>query len=282
MKNYVFAVVVLILTYGCGSDDSDSPQGASTTEIEGAWEVIETDTNINSIIIIQDTSFSFNSQLSGESYEGEIHGSMVDNTYRLNVRVTQTSDSQYLGQTSLCIYTVNSDASQSTLACNPPGHSEYPTDYVPTNLTRVFDLTKLSSEEVTSARLIGNWSTNCSDIGGNKTILNFINATDLIISSENYLNNDCTGDITGSTDSDLYTYSIGNAVIATDNEAGASLMAYELDFIIQDQPFFYGIAYIDDSGILYLGETTPLGQNGSSPALRPNVINLLSPSTKLP
>jgi len=277
MKNFVFAVAVLILTYGCGSDDS--PQGASTIGIEGTWDVIETDTNVDSIIIIQGTSFSFDSQLTGESYEGEIHGSTVGNTRRLNVRVTQTSEPQFIGLTSLCIYTVNSNATQSTLACNPPGHSEYPTDYVSTNLTRVFELTKRSSV-VTPARLIGTWTSNCTV--GIEAIVEILNTTDQSMTVTEYTNGDCTGAIIQSVELSG-TYEIGNAVTVTDSGAGTNLTAYEYDFM-QTLPIpttIYNIVYIDDNGVLYLGDTTQ-ELDGSSPALRPNVIFLGIPYEKTP
>ena len=271
MKKSVLAAVILILISGCGgSEDSVAPSSQSTSELNGLWDAVEIDTNSNSVIVIKGSDFSFDSQFGFESYQGQVQTTIVGNIHKLNVKVTQTSEPQFMGKTSLCIYNLNSEATQSTLACNPPGHGAYPTDYVATNLTRVFTLTKRSSV-VTPARLLGNWTSECS--AGNIVLFNFISNVQLSLTVQGYANSDCSGGII----LDQFvsgTYSIGNAIAVTDN-SGASLTAYEFDIVNFQSPSttVYNIAYIDDYGDFYYGMMTQT-LDGSTPELRPNVILL--------
>ena len=272
---YAVVIFIIIFGFGCSGGDNSPTVSDNPTELQGTWDAIERDTNVDSVFVFNGQEASFDSQLTGESYSGTVSINTGTNPKRLDIHVEQSSETIFIGKNSLCIYSMDDAKTGITLACNAPGYGSYPIGFAATNLTRLFDLTK-RTKVVTPTRLKGMWATDC--MVGIRVFFDFTNSSQVDFSEEQFSDTSCSGSSIQLHSFKSY-YSVGDTATATDANSTSSYTAYSMDLenyeadgiSVSPTVFAYDIAYIDDNGVLYFGDTSK-GLDGKTPNTRPNVI----------
>jgi hypothetical protein len=280
-------VFTLILFIGCNGSD-DSPQTSTSTELEGTWYGEERDTNVTTIIEMNGGSFSYASdpQLSTESYSGSFTITDSGNPGKMALRITSASEPAAVGETGLCLYSIDGAEENIVLACNGPGNPNYPAGFTPTNETRVWDFSKQPA--TTSAiNLIGTWESACLSDGTLAAVdeWEFMINGDVTRTLHAYADITCSGTPVNVTFTG--TYSIGASLTTP-----GGYTAYELDALLESnsndsttgtvpapntQSYLYTIAHIDDSGTLFFGESIDQPGGSSSQDTRPDSIDFNNP-----
>jgi hypothetical protein len=275
-------VFTLFLFIGCNSSD-DSPQTSTSTELEGTWQGEERDTNVTTVIEMNGDSFSYISdpQLSMESYNGTFTITDHGNPRKMTMSVTNAADPLFVGETSLCLYSIDTAKENIVLACNGPGNTNYPAGFTPTNETRVWDFGK-QTNNTSAIDLLGTWSGDCLASGGQSAsdVITFMSNGNVIRQLNYYPNTTCSGSslapiLEG-------TYSIGGSLTTT-----GGYTAFELDAFFDtadgvalpsnERIDMYMIFYIDNAGTLFFGKSVDQPGGSSDPANRPNTIEFLLP-----
>lgn len=278
-------VFTLTAIVGCGGNDSSPVAGA--TELEGTWYGEERDTNVPTVVVMKGNTFTYNSdpQYYNESYSGTFSISGTGNPSKLTFHVTQASEPLAVGQSSYCLYNIDTAQDNLELACNGPGNPNYPAAFTATNETRVWDFSSLSSTvpvPVPGLNLTGTWSSNCISDSTQSIVdvIDFTSNGNATRTFNIYNNTACSG--TATVNYFDGTYSLGAGVTSDGGFA-----AYQLDAFMDsangitlppDQQFdVYTIAHIDNTGRLFLGESVDQPGGSSTPSTRPNALDFTTP-----
>jgi uncharacterized protein (TIGR03067 family) len=124
---------------GCKNNDNPA-SAAATTELEGTWSGhIKDEPGISVGIKVQGNAITY-------TYEGmEMYRAhfTLDNSvtpHRLDAVITSSSQTQYVGRSSVGIYQLANDTLQ--IAGNEPGMTERPTSFTPSGDIMVMILTR--------------------------------------------------------------------------------------------------------------------------------------------
>jgi hypothetical protein len=290
MLLFLVSLQLLISCGGGGGSGSDMTGSSGTTELEGKWYGEERDTNVPTVIVMKGDTFTYKSdpQYNTESYSGTFS---ITAAGKMEMHVENASEPAAAGKTGFCLYSLDNASVNVTLACNAPGNTSYPTAFTATNETRVWDFGK-QANTLSAIDLAGTWISEC--IGDSSTSTGFTDTWQFTTNGSVTRILGVYGDVTCSGTPITVTY-IGSYSIGTGVTTKGGYSAYELDAVLdQDTPGsttggtggttppsspinFYTIVYIDDSGLLYLGDSVDFPGGSTSQSTRPDTLLLTIP-----
>lgn len=133
MRRFV-PILILIGSFLAGScgDNTDGPS------LSGAWIGNEIGGDEGEWTFVFDANVASATSAGSEVYEGSYVAYPDENPMRLDMLITESLYTPFVGQTALAIYRFDGDTL--ILASNEPGVAEPPTGFTPTGGTRVWEL----------------------------------------------------------------------------------------------------------------------------------------------